>query len=107
GGPVQLQRVEQQRDELPIAADGRKGGVDFVLESAEGWCVHAALFGSFRSIVEQGVDREIFFLRRAVALQQCRNRFLDGEQPQCEREERGRLLDLRFTARQPAASIAR
>ena len=55
-GPIQLQHVEQQRNELAVAARSRKPLHEIVDEPGERWRVHAALLRTTRDIVQKRVD---------------------------------------------------
>lgn len=95
-GSIHAQRVEQERDELPIAADRRQTRVEVVDEAAERRRVHAALLGAPGQIVEQRVDRDVLCVGRAIPFEERGDRLLNSEQPQGEVDERVEFLNFGF-----------
>ena len=67
--PIQLQHLEQQRDELTVAARSRKPLHQIVDEPSERRRVHSTLLRATRDLVQKRVDGTVLDVCRTEALQ--------------------------------------
>jgi hypothetical protein len=95
-GPIQLEHVEQEGDELAVATYRRKPLDQLVDEPTERRRIHSTLLRPARYIVQESMDREALCLGRAVALEERRYGLLEREQTKRQVDQSIQFLDLRF-----------